>query len=136
MIFQLSNQNGDDSSNLSKEVASFFVTGDKIAILEPYIRKIAHISEYTIGGMLFFSFFLTYHLTNKKRIFFSLLIGIEYATLDEIHQLFIDGRAGQFKDVVIDTIGITLGICIMMLCYKIRIKMTKPGKDGVSHKQE
>ncbi len=47
-IFNFSNQNGDESSNLSKEVASMFVSGEKIRIIEPYIRKIAHLSEYAI----------------------------------------------------------------------------------------
>lgn len=59
---------------------------------------------------------------------FSLLIGIEYATLDEIHQLFVDGRSGQFIDVCIDTIGVALGICIWMLCYKVVIKIVNKQK--------
>ncbi len=34
----------------------------------------------------------------------SLLIGIEYAALDEIHQLFVAGRSGQITNVMIDSI--------------------------------
>lgn len=50
---------------------------------------------------------------------FSLLIGTEYAIIDEIHQLFIDGRSGQIVDVFIDAIGIAIGICLLMIIYKI-----------------
>ena len=67
---------------------------------------------------------------------FSLLIGIEYASLDEIHQLFIEGRAGKITDVLIDTIGISIGICLAMLLYKIVSKILNTRKDGVFNKQE
>lgn len=53
---------------------------------------------------------------------FALAIGIEYATIDEIHQLFVDGRSGQFTDVLIDTIGVAIGICVWMLFYQVAKK--------------
>ena len=63
----------------------------------------------------------------------ALFIGIIYASLDEIHQLFIEGRSGQVIDVCIDTIGVALGICSFMLLYKIVLKIRK---DGVFDRQE
>lgn len=33
-----------------------------------------------------------------------------YAATDEYHQLFVPGRSGQVRDVVIDTVGGTLGL--------------------------
>ena len=48
IIFGFSNQNGGDSSNLSRLIASKLVPEDKIDIVEPYIRKIAHLSEYAV----------------------------------------------------------------------------------------
>lgn len=71
------------------------------------------------GGILFALLFLTYPLSDEKRILFSLLIGTEYAAIDEIHQLFINGRSGQIIDVFIDAIGISMGICFLMILYKI-----------------
>lgn len=47
-IFKLSDQNGSTSSNLSREVASKIVSEEKIDTIEPYIRKIAHLSEYAM----------------------------------------------------------------------------------------
>lgn len=93
-VFRFSNQNGKASSNLSRKVVEHFVSEEKkVDQIEPYVRKIAHLSEYAAGGMLFLSLFLTYPLSDIKRIVGSLVIGIEYAALDEIHQLFIDGRS-------------------------------------------
>lgn len=79
---------------------------------------------------------MTYAWSDKKRMLISLLVGIEYAILDEIHQLFIEGRAGKIEDVFIDTIGVSIGICIAMLVFKIVIKILQKRKDGVFHKQE
>lgn len=88
------------------------------------------------GGVLFLSLFLTYELSDLKRMLFSLLVGIEYAAIDEIHQLFIDGRAGKITDVLIDTLGVAIGICIWMLFFQIAMKIHKKRKDGVFNKQE
>ena len=117
--FQFSNQNGKDSSNLSREVASMLVSEEEqIAATEPLIRKIAHLSEYAVGGMLFLALFLTYSLSDAKRMFWSLLLGLGFAIADEIHQLFIDGRSGQIVDVGIDTIG----VAIRNLCFLIALQ--------------
>ena len=42
----------------------------------------------------------------------SIMLGLVYAASDEIHQLYVPGRAGQFRDVLIDSAGVLLGICI------------------------
>ena len=87
------------------------------------------------GGILFLTLFLTYTWSDKKRMLLSLLIGIEYAILDEIHQLFIDGRAGKVADVLIDTIGVSIGICLAMLIHKIILQVRQKRKEGVTNKQ-
>ena len=50
--FRFSNQKGEASSSLSKEIARFFVSEDKVEIVEPYIRKMAHLSEYAVRWRL------------------------------------------------------------------------------------
>ena len=61
----------------------------------------------------------------------SIIIGIEYAFFDELHQLFVAGRAGKFTDVLIDSIGVAIGVCIMMLFYKLKNK-----KEGTKDRKE
>ena len=55
-VFCLSNQNGSDSGNLSRTIANFFAHGDtvKAEVLEPLIRKVAHMTEYAVGAMIFY----------------------------------------------------------------------------------
>ena len=36
--------------------------------------------------------------------------GSVYAVLDELHQLDVDGRSGQWMDVLIDSGGVILGV--------------------------
>ena len=68
---------------------------------------------------MFYGLFLTFKLNSKKQVIFAGVMGISYAISDEIHQIFVAGRAGQVQDVVIDSIGVILGICILLLLAKI-----------------
>jgi VanZ family protein len=43
----------------------------------------------------------------------SSLTSIGYACLDEYIQTFIEGRSGNIKDVLIDCIGVIIGILII-----------------------
>lgn len=123
-VFNFSNQDGKESSNLSREVANqIFETEEQVQKGEPYVRKMAHVTEYIVGGSLFLAMLLTFPFSEKKQMGISLLIGIGYATADEIHQLFIDGRSGQITDVLIDTAGALIGILITMLLSKILKKL-------------
>ena len=134
-IFKFSNQNGEESSNLSRAVAMKITNNEEKAdLIEPYVRKLAHLSEYMLGGSLFSLLFLTYDFPDRKRMIFSFIIGTEYAVIDEIHQLFIDGRSGQVQDVFIDSLGILIGICSMMIIYKIIINILQKRKGGVFNK--
>ena len=54
-------------------------------------------------------------MKERNRIILSLVIGIVYASSDEIHQRFVSGRSGQITDVMIDSFGVLFGILIVML---------------------
>ena len=62
------------------------------------------------------------------RIIVSLVIGIIYAASDEIHQSFVPGRSPQITDVMIDTMGVLLGILLVMLCLNIFSKIKQRTK--------
>ena len=72
------------------------------------VRKAAHLTEYTILGILLW-------FTTENRAL-ALLIGSFYSVTDEIHQIFVPGRAGQLRDVLIDTAGVLLGILLAGAC--------------------
>lgn len=79
-----------------------------------YIRKIAHITEYLILGFLIFNLLKQYSVTN---IYYAIGLSILYSCTDEFHQLFINGRSGSIRDVLIDTIGILIGTYLYKLLF-------------------
>lgn len=120
VIFVFSNQNGLDSTNLTNGILErylFFINNDFIFIL---IRKMAHITEYLILGILIINFINEFKIDNK--IIISIFICFILASLDEFHQLFVVGRTGKLLDVFIDMIGVFLGI---LLFQKINKKIIK-----------
>ena len=120
MVFSFSAADGETSSGLSLKVAEIFSNDEEvIEIIVPIIRKLAHLSEYALGGFLIFGLFSTYNIDLKKQIIFSGLFGMIYAITDEIHQLFVDGRSSRIADVCIDTIGVLLGIFILLFIEEI-----------------
>ena len=66
------------------------------------LRKIAHLSEYAILGALL--------LRAIQRPAVAILAGGLYAVTDEIHQHFVRGRHAAWYDVLIDTVGVTIGV--------------------------
>ena len=100
--------------------------------MEPFIRKLAHGTEYAIGGMLVYGFFLTdIKMDSKKQKLFSELFIIFYAVTDEFHQLFVNGRNGSIIDIIIDSIGGAAGIFIIIITWKIIIGLEYKAKEDV-----
>lgn len=79
------------------------------------VRKGAHFGIYSIIGAMMM---ITIYLFSKRVIFsagISLFLTFLYAVYDETRQLNIDGRAGSFKDVLIDSSGALLAITILSI---------------------
>ncbi len=127
IVFNLSSQNGGTSSGLSRKVVELFTSNeDVINKIEPYIRKIAHFSEYGLGGILFISLFSTYEWSDKRKITTSIFLGIWYAITDEVHQLLVPGRHGAIFDVYLDTLGFSTGVLLMLFIIKlVQLKINK-----------
>ena len=134
LIFYFSSLNGSESTNQSKgflynTIGNIIDIFDKnmsdiekdelINKLDHPIRKIAHGSVYFILAILVCFSLSNYNLDIKKFIIISFLICFFYSISDEIHQLFVLGRSGEIKDVIIDSIGSFIGI---MIFKRIRYK--------------
>ncbi|NFT92613.1 VanZ family protein [Clostridium botulinum] len=85
------------------------------------VRKTAHFLEYMILGILILNV-LEIHYTRQKIRLLGVLLVFLYASSDEIHQLFVQGREGAFRDVVIDTLGGTFGIFVISKLKVLRLK--------------
>jgi len=88
---------------------------DMVSIFGSYtnflVRKLAHLFEYMILGILFFNVFSMY-FKRKKIIILTISLVIFYAITDEYHQTFIVGRQGTIRDVFIDGCGGVLAVII------------------------
>ena len=111
LIFVMSSFNADISSNQSGMIVNFIskiFNINNIELLSLIIRKMAHFFEYFILGILMLNVLINYN----KKIYLAYIFGILYACLDEVHQLFVNGRSGQITDVLIDSLGIILGVLL------------------------
>src|SRR5690348_4673372 len=74
------------------------------------IRKLAHVSEYFIFGMMV-SYVLRKRsgLTTVNQISLAISLGIVYAISDEWHQSFVPSRTASAMDVLLDTVGFICG---------------------------
>lgn len=130
-IFSMSSQNSEVSSNTSGSTIKMIlsvvpkfteqpeeVQENVVENLQFITRKCAHFIGYMILGILSIFTFLQFKEINKKPQF-AFLVCVVYAISDEIHQLFVPGRAGQLRDVMIDSSGSFVGIALVLLCIKI-----------------
>lgn len=128
VIFSFSNQGGTKSSNTSQKLTKVIIdmVGNDskaqneqfIANLEKVIRKLAHYSIYTVGGILIMSYSYTLDKPRRQQVCESLIFGAFYAVTDELHQFFVPGRSARFFDIGIDTLGVLTGIGIYIVLRK------------------
>ena len=128
-VFMFSNEDGTESSNTSRKVTVTVVQtfSDKteeenepiIQRVDKVIRKLAHYSIYTIGGILIINYVYTIDKKNKEKVLYSIAFGAGYAITDEIHQFFVSERSARIFDVGIDTLGVITGIAIYLVIRKI-----------------
>ena len=106
------------------------------------VRKAAHVTEFTaLGISLFYTVrdFLewrsgtTYNAVPQDRqttqmiqteklhrIVLPWVIGTIYAVSDEVHQLFVEGRSCEVRDMLLDSAGVAAGVLLMNWLKKFR----------------
>lgn len=62
---------------------------------------------------MIFNFVNTFPLKLRNVMLLAFVLGCVYSISDEIHQLFISERAGQIRDVLIDSTGVLIAILLM-----------------------
>ena len=92
------------------------------------VRKCAHFTEYMILALLAFNVIKLY-FNIKQVVILTIVFVFLYACSDEIHQLFVLGREGAIRDVIIDTCG---GIVLVLI--KLGVYYTK--NIGLKRKSE
>lgn len=146
MIFCFSMQNADrsdqTSGRISQAVIPVFYPEYETSqpsvkqmiynTVQHAVRKCAHFTEYALLGFMLRLCLESWigRLTEKKHVLLilALLIGALYAGTDELHQLLIDGRSGQWTDVLLDSCGVLTGALIGTLL--VRLSEKRRGKNA------
>jgi len=124
VIFLYSAEPGNESDDTSGNVVSLipvWITdyfartlnsdqSDVFLFLDHLIRKAAHFTEYAILSLLVFHNLMLW--LPKYRYVFSVIFTVVYAATDELHQLFVPGRAGRISDLIIDSAGAIVAILL------------------------
>ena len=141
IIFILSNSpanvSGKDSSNIIKNTIEITLNiTNKIGITNyhPTIKELNETSlslneplREAMHGFVYFILALLLlialqHSNVNKLYVIAIITCIIYAFSDEIHQIFIDGRAFELFDIFIDTVGSLIGTLLYRFIYKLRYK--------------
>lgn len=136
VIFSFSAQPAEQSGELSKGIIykciEFLASIDNIPVfnqmdsdhiyelsyrLDHYVRKLAHFTIYAVLGVLVYNLLATYGIKRSKVVLLSAAICLGYAISDEVHQLFVPGRAGMVRDVFIDFGGAFFAISVAYLFF-------------------
>ena len=127
LIFVLSAQTAPESAELSgglldkilnifnKKLSDYDVF--IIDFMQFIIRKSAHTFLYIVLSILVLVELSLFNV--KREIIFTSIISVLYAISDEIHQYFVPGRSGEIRDVIVDTIGVVIGIIIVKIVRKM-----------------
>lgn len=129
VIFAFSAQEKEESSEVSEAISYRMVSSTGLlfhlhldeeqlreiaAAIENTVRKAAHMTEYGILSILFYIWLGKWQFRVRRRALLAIAFAALYAVSDEIHQLFVPGRAGMVRDVVIDSMGSVFGIFIFL----------------------
>jgi VanZ family protein len=77
--------------------------GTGLGTWDTILRKCAHVTEYAV---------LAFLLRRALSTPWAFVAAVAYAASDEVHQTFVRGRHGAPRDVLIDSIGIVIGLLV------------------------
>lgn len=139
MLFFFSSQTAAESTVLSGNTIRFLLEifhpyylemttsqqSQLIAELQHLVRNTAHVFGYFILAILCMLALRQHQLKNGQRMALTLLICIGYALTDEMHQLFVTGRAFEVTDLGLDLCGTLAGLAVMLIMMFFKRQKTK-----------
>ncbi len=133
IIFLMSNSNGATSSSMSNDITEKIIetftdiesetpkyetVSKKISFI---VRKMAHFIEYFILGILLMNLMFVLDIKSWS-LLLAIMTVVLYAMSDELHQVLVDGRDGNIRDVLLDS---SAGIIAIYLYHYLIIKKVK-----------
>jgi VanZ family protein len=103
--------------------------GTDLGVLDTILRKLAHLA---IFGALWLALF---RATRYARPVAATALAVAYAISDEVHQSFVDGRAGLVSDVAIDTLGMGLAALAYVVYRRRRERASATAAEAEAYSQ-
>lgn len=129
IIFSYSNQIAELSQEVSDGWIKKIFETFGVELSSHTIRKLAHATEF---GGLCFAFNTAYAATYLRFCpLLSIISTVFYASTDEIHQYFIEGRACQLRDVFVDFCGAAAVTLVLSIIYFIYIEIKKKREEKI-----
>ena len=136
LIFSMSAKPADESTEISIAVGRIYcelfypgyseMTEDEqfytAEDIDHPLRKVAHVTEFAVLGALVSLSAGELLIDRKKQFSTALIISVLYAATDELHQLFVPGRSGEIRDILIDIGGVLIGVLIIAVIVILREK--------------
>lgn len=123
LIFCLSHQSGEESTETSGWFTFLLNFIFPFELTEDFVRTMAHFSEFACLSFFMNNLFVSYK--GKLTPVFACALSFFYAITDEIHQIFVPGRACQFLDMMVDLAGILSGFIVYAVIYILVRKTIK-----------
>ncbi len=122
IIFYFSSRTATESSAQSDSILNiiyklFGENGVTVFI----VRKSAHFLEF--AGLSFLFSIAFYQQFKTVKFILPVCCTSLYAVTDEVHQLFVEGRACKFFDWVVDTTGGLFGFLLFLISFMIISKI-------------
>jgi VanZ family protein len=90
------------------------MTSGMIDVTDYIIRKVAHVTEYTILSILVSRSFGVATSSSLRQRIMPTVITSTYALSDEYHQSFVPSRGATYTDVMWDTLGASIGSGLLL----------------------
>ena len=88
-------------------------------LLHMWVRKLAHLTEYAVLGLLAFrALRLSLAISLPRTALLGLALVLGVAASDELRQSFIASRTSSLIDVGIDLAGGALGVCLIIALHR------------------
>ena len=85
-----------------------------IISLDPTLQNLLHIPVFGLLAFLWLKSFTKHSILISTKVIITLVVTILFGCLDEFHQTFVLGRYGSLIDILLNLVGIFMGILFFL----------------------
>lgn len=97
-----------------------------------YLRKAAHVTEYALLGVLAIRALRYGRSPWVRGLMSAWILATLYAATDEAHQIFVADRTPKVTDVLLDSAGAAVGVCLTAWLASRRARRSEAGKNRLA----